>query len=658
MQELEGNQKAAIKRLEVIRQLNKKRGWINRDLFRLLFQPDLYEIAYERIKSEPGNMTAGTDGETLDGFSKDEIIKIIQEIKTESYQFRPVRTVYIPKANGKMRKLGIPSVRDKVVQEVLRMILEAIYDSPHGAYFSEQSHGFRRSRSCHTALQDVQGKWSGMTWLVEGDIKACFDDIDHEILVKIIKEKVQDERFTNLIWKILKAGYMDMKDGGRKDSLAGTPQGGIVSPILANIYLDKLDQFVEGLREELDNGKHRKHNLQYKRLQDQRLYLAHKGETKSERFEELGKQMKKLPSMNMYDPDFRRVKFIRYADDFIVGVIGSHELAEQIKERIGTFLKEELKLTLSKEKTVITNAREQEAKFLGYRLKIGTVKSQKQSKARNGSGKEVKKRTTGMQVVLKAPMEELIKKLNQKGFCDKNGFPTHKAAWTLLDEDQIVQLYSSINRGLLLYYRPIDNWARLQRVQYILKFSLAKTLAAKKKTSITKIINGNDVSVIVQRGDKPPKKIIFYQNHDWSTNRGGFSRAKDTDLVTMNVRLRTRSKLGLPCCICGTPDDVQMHHVRHIRKMSEKQAKGFTRVLAMLNRKQIPVCARCHRQIHQGTYDSIGIKDLAYDPRWANASKPPKEIKVRVNLLNEKSEKEVKAIQVPGRSDTDKEQVQ
>jgi len=187
--ELEGNQKAAIERLEVIRQLNRKRGWINRDLFRLLFKPDLYEIAYERIKSEPGNMTAGTDGETLDGFSKDEITKIIQEIKTETYQCRPVRTAYIPKANGKMRKLGIPSVRDKIVQEVLRMILEAIYDSLHGAYFSEQSHGFRRSRSCHTALKEVQGKWSGMTWLVEGDIQACFDDIDHEILVNIIREK-------------------------------------------------------------------------------------------------------------------------------------------------------------------------------------------------------------------------------------------------------------------------------------------------------------------------------------------------------------------------------------------------------------------------------------------------------------------------------------
>jgi len=644
--ELEGNQRAIIQRLEVIRQLNAKREWVNQDLIRLLFKPDLYHVAYGKIKSEPGNMTAGTDGETLDGFSEDEINKLITEIKTGTYKPKPVRTVYIPKANGKLRKLGIPSVRDKIVQEILRMILEAIYDSPHGAYFTEQSHGFRREHSTHTALKEVQGKWSGVTWLVEGDIKACFDEIDHEILIKIIREKIHDERFIAIIWKILKAGYMDIKSGeGRKDSLAGTPQGGIVSPILANIYLDRLDQFIEGLRKELDKGKHRKHNNEYKRLQDQRLYLAHKGETKTERFQELGKEMKKLPSMDVNDPDFVRVKFIRYADDFVIGVIGNHELAEQIKERVGTFLKEELKLRLSQEKTIITNSRTQEAKFLGFHVKIGTVKSQKQTKVRNGSGKEVKKRTTGMQVVLKAPLEEVIKRLHTKGFCDKNGYPTHKAAWLLLDEDQIVHLYSSINRGIQQYYRPVDNWARLQRIQYVLKYSLAKTLASKRKSTTTQVISGGEISVVVQREGKEPRTVMFYQNHDWSTNRTGFSKVRKVDIVVMNIRLRTRSKLGLPCCICGEPDKVQMHHVRHIRKMTEKQKKGFTGLLSKMNRKQVPVCARCHRLIHEGKYDGIGLKDLAYDPRWYSGMRPPKEVKAKV--------KAEEVIQVPGQSNTD-----
>jgi len=590
-------------------------------------------------------MTAGTDGETLDGFSEEEINQLIEEIKTGKYQPKPVRTVYIPKANGKLRKLGIPSVRDKIVQEVLRMILEAIYDSPHGAYFSEQSHGFRRERSTHTALKEMQGKWSGMTWLVEGDIKACFDEIDHGILIEIIRGKIHDERFVALIWKILKAGYMDIKSGeGRKDSLAGTPQGGIVSPILANIYLDKLDQFVESLRNELEKGKHRKHNNEYKRLQDRRLYLAHKGETKTDDFRELGKAMKKLPSMDVNDPDFIRVKFTRYADDFVIGVIGSYELAESIKERVGTFLKEELKLRLSQEKTIITNARSQEAKFLGFRVKIGTTKSQKQSKATNGSGKEVKKRTTGMQVVLKAPMDEVVKRLHSKGFCDKNGYPTHKAAWQLLDEDQIIMLYSSINRGLQQYYRPVDNWARLQRVQYILKFSLAKTLAAKRKTKTSQVISGGEISTVVQREGKPPKRVTFYQNHDWKTNRGGFSKTRRVEIVVMNQRLRTRSKLGLPCCICGQTEQIQMHHVRHIKKMTEKQKKGFTSLLIKLNRKQIPVCHECHRLIHNGKYDGIGLKDLAYDPRRYSGMRPPEKVKAKIKA---------EVIQVPGQSNTD-----
>jgi retron-type reverse transcriptase len=196
-----------LQRLEAIRKLNARSEWVNSDLYRLLFKPELYILAYERIKSKPGNMTPGTDDGTIDGFGTGEIQALIEEMRTERYQPKPVRTAYIPKSNGKTRKLGIPSARDKVVQEVVRLILEAIYDSPHGAYFKECSHGFRRSCSCHSALKEIQGKWSGTTWFLEGDIKACFDDIDHEILISIMRKKIRDERFINLIWKFLKAGY-------------------------------------------------------------------------------------------------------------------------------------------------------------------------------------------------------------------------------------------------------------------------------------------------------------------------------------------------------------------------------------------------------------------------------------------------------------------
>lgn len=509
-----------------------------------------------------------------------------------------------------MRKLGIPSARDKIVQEVVRLILEAIYDSPHGAYFKDSSHGFRYSRSCHSALKEIQN-WSGTTWFLEGDIKAYFDDIDHEILVNIMRKKIKDERFLNLIWKFLDAGYQDL-DESRKDSLAGTPQGGIASPILANIYLHELDEYVEQLQKELKKGDLRRPNPEYRSLQKRRQYLAKTGRINTEEYRELGVQMRKYPSLDPKDPNFVRVRYVRYADDWIIGVTGPKRLAEEIKEKARQFLKAKLNLTLSEEKTVITNARESDAKFLGYRIRLGRSKTaeQKQTLSTNASGKIFKRRSTGMQIVLRAPIDELIKKLCQKGFCDASGRPLHKKAWTLLDEDQIVSLFSSVNRGLQNYYRPTDNWAELCRIQYILKFSLAKTLAAKKQVAITKVIKDKGISIT-----RKQRTITFYRNTDWTTNRKAFTNSPTIDLVRMHERMRVRSKLGLPCCICFDSVGVAMHHVRHIRKMNEKQAKGFTSLLAKLNRKQIPVCRECHRKIHNGSYDGMKVSELAYDPR-------------------------------------------
>jgi len=208
----------ALQRLKALLQLNSNRDWQNKDLYRLMYREDLYVLAYERVKSKPANMTPGTDGATLDGFSMDEIQGIIGQMRDETFQFKPVRTVLIPKAGGKMRKLGIPSVRDKIVQEVMRVILEAIYDSPQGPYFHPSSHGFRRNRGCHSALREFRTRWSAVNWIIEGDIRACFDEIDHGVLESILRTKIADERFINLVRKLLKAGYMDMRDE-RKDSL-------------------------------------------------------------------------------------------------------------------------------------------------------------------------------------------------------------------------------------------------------------------------------------------------------------------------------------------------------------------------------------------------------------------------------------------------------
>ena len=280
MLEVAGNVKV-LERLEVIRKLNAKREWINKELYRLTYKEDMLIVAYERLKSKPGNMTTGSDDQTLDGFSLRTIKDLSEQLRNGTYRPKPVRTTYIPKANGKQRKLGIPCPKDKIVQEVVRMILEAIYDSPHGAYFHESSHGFRRSRSCHTALQEVQTKWTGVTWIIEGDVQACFDDIDHEILLEILRKKIDDERFIQLIGRFLKAGYLDI-DHIQKNSLAGTPQGGIISPILSDVYLHEPDEFVENMRAEYEKDGHRRRNPEYHKLAMQRLRLAREGKTGTE----------------------------------------------------------------------------------------------------------------------------------------------------------------------------------------------------------------------------------------------------------------------------------------------------------------------------------------------------------------------------------------
>jgi len=613
MQEVAGNPKV-LERLEVIRKLNSKREWINDELYRLTSKEDMLIVAYERLKSKPGNMTTGSDSETLDGFSMRTIKELSQQLRTGTYRPKPVRTTYIPKANGKKRKLGIPSPKDKVVQEVVRMILEAIYDSPHGAYFHESSHGFRRQHSCHTALQEVQTQWTGVTWFVEGDIKACFDDIDHEILLGILRKKIKDERFITLIGRFLKAGYLDI-DRVLKNSLAGTPQGGIISPILSNVYLHELDEYIEQLQREYEKGRQRRHNPEYHRLAMQRLRIAKEGKTGTKQYKALTKALRELPSGDPNDNGYIRIRYVRYADDWLVGVIGPHKLAEEIKEKVGNFLKTRLHLTLSLEKTRITHAKSEEAAFLGFKIRLDrSEKSLKITKSTNGSGRTFARRSTGMQVVLRAPMDKLIKRLNEKSFCDSKGTPIPKKGWMFLDEDQIINLFSSVNRGLLQFYRPADNWAEMVRIQYILTFSLAKTLAMKRQVPMPRVFSNGEIQTIVRRKDGN-KAIKFYQNKDWKVDRQAFTESEDIDLVQMAARLRTRSKLGFECCICGDPKEVEMHHIRHVRKMTNSKAKGFARIMAILNRKQVPVCRACHHKIHTGKYDGLRLEELAYDPR-------------------------------------------
>jgi len=582
-----------------------------------MYKEDLYILAYERMKSAPGNMTPGTDGKTLDGFSLQMITDIIQEMRTEQFQFKPVRTVYIPKANGKKRKLGIPSTRDKIVQEVIRLILECIYESPYGPSFHETSHGFRPNRSCHTALREIRGKWPALNWFVEGDIQSCFDEIEHGILVELLRKKIRDERFIHLIWKLLRAGYFDAQKA-KQESLAGTPQGGLASPILANVYLHELDEKMQELQTRFERGEKKHPNPLYKRLSSQKARLIKKGATRTKPFRELVQQIRSIPAMVVNYSTFIRVKYIRYADDWIVGISGPRNLAEQVKEEIATFLSQHLKLTLSTEKTKITHARKAQARFLGTDLTIGRGGVQRVVTTKNHSKRPIRRRSTGSETVMTAPLADLIKKLHTKGFCTVEGKPSTKKGWMHLEVDQIILLYNGINRGIQNYYRFTDNFSNLTRIQYILQFSLAHTLAAKYKCSLRQIFKrfGKTPSIRVPTSDgKQERCITFYYNSDWEKQRNGFLIGhKDVDLLRWSIRLRSRSKLGMPCCICNSLSHVEMHHVRHIRKIGEKEPIGVDAILRTLNRKQLPVCVKCHEKVHCGEYDGLRLSDLAYNP--------------------------------------------
>ena len=251
-------------RLESLKERNtKNRDAVNKDLYRLLCNKELLTIAYNSIKSKPGNMTPGTDELTLDEMS-DKIIKgIIAELRSQTFKFKPVRRVYIPKGNtGNMRPLGVPTPRDKVVQKAMLMIMENIYEPT----FSTHSHGFRPGFSCHSALKEIRSTWSGTKWAIEGDIKGCYDNVKHQILIDIIRQKIDDERFIQLIWKLLRAGVEINKKLER--TKMGTPQGGILSPLLANIYLHELDEFITNLSTQTSssNNNSRRENPEYKSI--------------------------------------------------------------------------------------------------------------------------------------------------------------------------------------------------------------------------------------------------------------------------------------------------------------------------------------------------------------------------------------------------------
>jgi group II intron reverse transcriptase/maturase len=576
--------------------------WVNRGLYRVLYNSSLHILAYERLKSKPGNMTPGTNGETLDGYSMADIQKLINLLRTEQYYPTPVRRKYIPKAKGK-RPLGIPSPRDKLLQECIRLILEAIYE-PN---FHDNSHGFRPGRSCHTALESLRRNWVGMKWAIEADLTACFEKIDHHRLLDILRERIQDDRFINLIRKFLKAGYMENWEYHR--TYSGVPQGTVISPILSNIYLDKLDRKLDAICQQHTKGKGRTPTTEYLALRRKRKSLLVVGEAEpklredlKDEIRDLNRRILQVTPYDYNDPTYARVRFLRYADDAVVGVIGPRALAEQILEEIATFLDTDLILELNRLKTRITHLATEHAHFLGYKFKTAGPRFRRQNMQRRRSPHNVVQtvKTTSGNITLLVPLKDLSKKLKKYM---ANGQPAAMNALINQPMDHIIYHYNGVIRGWYNYYQLAENVSSLNYARYILQYSLAKALAAKERSSVSKILRkyGKDLTYVKPNG----RKVQFF-NQPMKQVKKAKRSAADIDALPTWWPRKTKSRLLDNCAICGNQENVEMHHVRHIRKRG-KNVQGFTLYMAAINRKQVPVCRECHREIHNGRYDGPSL---------------------------------------------------
>uniref|UniRef100_UPI0023305A44 reverse transcriptase/maturase family protein n=1 Tax=Aquimarina algiphila TaxID=2047982 RepID=UPI0023305A44 len=584
--------------LNIVR-TRSKRGLPVNNIYRMLYQKDLYLIAYSKLYRNDGAMTKGVTNETVDGMSMAKIEKLIEALRFERYRWTPVRRVYIPKRNNKIRPLGLPSFSDKLLQEVIRLLLEAFYEPQ----FSESSHGFRPGRGCHTALHLVGQKGHGTKWFIEGDIKACFDRIDHTVLIDVLKKDFKDNRFISLIERLLKAGYLENWVYNR--TYSGVPQGSIVGPILTNLVLNKLDQFMEKeIIPNFNKGTARKRCPKYKCIAGQISYWKQKGEWKKVRA--LRKVLQTMPSGEPNDPNFKRLWYVRYADDWLVGVTGTKAEAEIIKDKMREYLKQELKLELSNEKTLITHAQSEPAKFLGYHIRTlhCDTKMHKGKRSING-------------VISFSIPPKVIKEKRAK--YTRNGKIVHRPERIKDEPYSIVSQYQSEYRGLVQYYKMAQNLSKLNLLRHTLETSLVKTLANKYKTTCAKIYKKYGATITIAEGSYKVLQVIVPREgkKPLKTHFGAIplifnKRAKINDKKeywTWNKRTEIIERLLADKCeLCGSKESIEMHHIRKLSDIKPKNGKPVAEWKYFMNarqRKSLAVCKKCHIKIHNGEYDGI-----------------------------------------------------
>lgn len=579
-------------------------------LYRNLYNPDFYLLAYKNIYANGGSMTPGVNGITIDGMSSQRIAKLIESLKDRSYQPNPARRTYIAKKNNpaKKRPLGIPSGDDKLVQEVIRMLLESIYE-PN---FSDASHGFRPQKSCHTALTKIQKTFTGAKWFVEGDIKACFDSFDHHVLIDILRKRIDDEAFISLMWKFLKAGYMEQWQYHM--TYSGTPQGSGMSPILANIYLNELDRYMGEYKARFykptrtANPAHRNmaSKIFYYKAKNDKVWDDLSVEEKKEcarTLRQMRSEQRKLPTHPVQETSYKAIQYVRYADDFIVGVIGSHEDAKKLKQDLTAFLKEKLGLTLSAEKTKITNTAEN-ARILGYDISVS--RSQDIKRLKNGKRQRV---YSGV-VQLRMPLEKWTAKLLEYGAIRIKKDESGKERWKTMPRGklinrtdiEILSRYNSEIRGLYNYYAIAGNVSTLNHFSSRMKYSMLKTFGSKYRCKVRKIKERyvkNGEFTVAYKTKSGMKESVYYHDGFRKKTEPALGQVDMLDIYkkydkpnSLAIRLHTNK-----CELCGTDcDGLEMHQVRRLKDLNGEQE--WERIMLQRRRKTLAVCPSCHIEIH------------------------------------------------------------
>lgn len=469
-----------IKKLESIHFIRtNKPNYVFKRIYNLMLSKELFIVAYQNVRYKKDVTTPDRHINTPNRLRIEKIQDLISSLRDETFQFQPTHRIHVPKRNGKPRPLPVPSFNDKLIQEVMRLILEAIYEPT----FSNTSHGFRKGRRYYTALKDIRNTFPGVEWLMTRDIKKSFDSFNHHKIVSILRIRISDQRFTNLVWKLLRANYME----GFKintASLRGMPQTSIVSQILSNIYLNELDKFINNLIIKFYKGKQHTPNREYSNSRTTYDYWKNRNTNPTRGCLYLNDSISARSPTNK---NYRRLHYVRYADDFLIGLKGTIQEAKQIKEQVNSFLSSELLLNVSPNKNNLTRASKRKIKFLGVEVRVPI--SKKPALTTHAHTPAGKAQSSQRAVKLKADIKNIINKLHSAGFCDKLGNPTPPFQLYHISHNDIILVYNKVLRKIKNHFRFADNFKKLTHTtQYILIRSCAKLLAAKLKMSTTKAV--------------------------------------------------------------------------------------------------------------------------------------------------------------------------